>query len=91
MIEVSDKKTRKDFLKVPKILYRKDPFWVCPLDKDIETTFDPVRNKLFENGNARRWILKSKKNKLIGRVAAFYNLDISKRNKQKTGGIGMFE
>jgi hypothetical protein len=85
LIEVSDKKTRRDFLKVPKILYRKDPFWVCPLDKDIEATFDPARNKLFEKGNARRWILKSERNKLIGRVAAFYNLDISARNKQPTG------
>ena len=91
LIEVSDKKTRRDFLKVSKILYKNDPFWVCPLDSDIESTFDPARNKLFENGNARRWILKSEKDKLIGRVAAFYNLDLSGRNKQPTGGIGWFE
>ena len=91
LIEVSDKKTRRDFLKVSKILYKNDPFWVCPLDSDIESTFDPARNKLFENGNARRWILKSDQHKLIGRVAAFYNLDLSERNKQATGGIGWFE
>ncbi len=91
LIEVSDGRSRKDFLRVPKILYRKDPFWVCPLDRDTEATFDPARNKLFKKGNACRWILRNERNELIGRIAAFYNLELSARNKQPTGGIGWFE
>jgi len=91
LIEVSDKKTRKEFLKVPKILYRKDPFWVCRLDLDIENSFNPSKNKQFQKGNARRWILKNEQNKLIGRIAAFYNQDIAASNRQPTGGIGLFE
>ncbi len=91
LIEVSDRNTRRDFIKVPKILYKKDPFWVCPLDQATETAFDPGKNKLFAKGNARRWILRSDKNRLIGRIAAFYNRDISARNKQPTGGTGWFE
>jgi hypothetical protein len=76
---------------VPKILYRKDPFWVCPPDQETETAFDPSRNKLFRNGDAKRWVLHSEQDKLIGRIAAFYNPDLAGRNKQPTGGIGWFE
>ena len=39
--EVLSKKQEKDFLKVPKILYKDDPIWVCPLDKEIESIFIP--------------------------------------------------
>ena len=91
LIDVSDKKTRRDFLKVPKILYRKDPFWVCRLDRDIENSFNPSLNKLLQNGDSRRWVLRNEKGRLIGRIAAFYNQDISDSNKQPTGGIGLFE
>ena len=27
---------KKDFLKVPKLLYKNDKFWVCPLDSEIK-------------------------------------------------------
>ncbi len=91
LIEVSDKRTRKDFIKVPKILYRKDPFWVTPLDQDTISAFDPEKNKLFNRGNARRWILCSEDHKLIGRIAAFYNMNLATQNKQFTGGIGWFD
>ncbi|MFC2115906.1 GNAT family N-acetyltransferase [Bacteroidota bacterium] len=91
LIEVSDRKTRRDFIEFPKILYKKDPFWVCPPDQETENAFDPEKNKLFANGNARRWIIRNENNKLIGRIAAFYNHIISGSNKQPTGGIGWFD
>jgi len=91
LTEVSDRKSRKDFLRVHKILYRGDPFWVCPLDTDVESTFDPDLNKQFNDGDARRWVLHNETGKLIGRIAAFYNRQLAGRNKQPTGGIGYFE
>lgn len=81
----------KSFLEVPRIIYKNDPHWVCPLEMETERIFNPSRNKLFRNGNARRWILTSDDNKLIGRIAAFYNNDLAKANTQPTGGIGWFE
>jgi len=81
----------KSFHQVPGILYKDDPHWVCPLEIETERTFNPEKNKLFRNGNARRWILSSDKNCLIGRIAAFYNTGLAKLNKQPTGGIGWFE
>lgn len=91
LIEVKDKKSGKEFLKVPKILYSKSEAWVCPLDKEIEGIFNPLNNKSFEKGEAIRWILKSNDGKLIGRIAAFYNLIKANSNRQPTGGIGFFE
>ena len=91
IIEVTDRKTRRDFLNTARILYRRDPFWVCPLDKIVENIFDPQKNRYFTKGNARRWILKDNTNRLIGRIAAFYYRPYSDKNKQPTGGIGFFE
>jgi len=91
IIEVINRKTRRDFLNTAKILYRRDPFWVCTLDKIIENTFDTQKNRYFTRGNARRWVLKDNTEKLIGRIAAFYYRPYSDKNKQPTGGIGFFE
>lgn len=85
IIEVTDKKTIKDFLNLPYSIYKNDPNWIPHLKQDIEKVFDPKQNKAHTNGKIVRWILK-KDNKTIGRVAAFINYE-----KPKNGGIGFFE
>ncbi|MFN4083250.1 MAG: GNAT family N-acetyltransferase [Bacteroidia bacterium] len=89
-IEVKDKYTVKQFLQIPRIIYKNDKNWVCPLDKDIEIIFNKNENTFYHNGDAKRWILKDK-NKLIGRIAAFFNSRFFKPGEPKIGGIGFFE
>ncbi len=89
--EISDKKTEKEFIRVPKIIYRDDENWICPLDMEIEKIFNPLTNTSFKHGDAVRWILKDNSNNLIGRVAAFYDDRKAFNNTQPTGGIGFFE
>jgi hypothetical protein len=91
LLEVNNAKTRKEFLEVPKILYSKDPNWVCPLDMEIENTFAPEKNSCFKHGDARRWVLKNDQGDLTGRIAAFYDKNKAFHNPQPTGGIGFFE
>lgn len=91
LIEVSDRRTRKQFLDFPVKLYAKDPNWSRPLDKDIEKVFDPDQNKKFRHGEAIRWILEDEDKNIVGRVAAFYDTKTAKKNKQPTGGIGFFD
>ena len=91
IIEVKDKKTAKKFLKVPRILYKNDPHWVCPLDLTIEDVFNPKKNIFFKHGEAARWILTENNGNLIGRVAAFINKKKAYNFKQPTGGMGFFE
>jgi GNAT superfamily N-acetyltransferase len=91
IIEVKSSLEKKDFIDFPKKLYRDDPFWVCPLDSEIEAVFDPERNYSFRHGEACRWILKDDGGQTIGRIAAFVDRVRSAANNQPTGGIGFFE
>ncbi len=92
LIPVSDKLLAKEFLQVPLSIYKNDPNFIRPLDKDINDVFDPKKNKAFRFGEVSRWLLKDNDGNLIGRIAAFVNKKYrNKGDTQKTGGIGFFE
>ena len=91
LTEVTDMRTVRMFLDVPRRLYREDQYWVCPLDEDIENIFDREKNDSFHRGDAKRWVLTDEEDRLIGRIAAFYRTDKAEKYKQPTGGIGFFE
>ncbi len=91
LIKVNSKKTKREFLHVPVILYKNDPNWIRPLDNDIESIFDPKKNKRFRHGEAIRWVLKDEQGMCVGRVAAFIDGKVANANEQPTGGIGFFE
>lgn len=91
-MRVKEVKTDKDirqFLELPLKIYKNDPEWIQPLNKDIEAVFDPSINKLFRIGKCKRWLLLNEKNECIGRVAAFVNPKYNP--KMPVGGIGFFE
>lgn len=89
--EVHDRKTVRQFLELPVFIYREDPNWIRPLDKDIEFVFDREKNKFWKHGEAQRWILRNEKGEAIGRIAAFINHRINKNSDEKVGGMGFFE
>jgi hypothetical protein len=92
LFPVSDKASAKEFLKVPLILYKDDPNFIQPLNKDINDVFDPKKNKAFRFGECSRWLLKDEDGNLTGRIAAFVHKKYkNKGDDQKTGGIGFFE
>jgi hypothetical protein len=90
--EVTTPQQIKEFLMFPVRLYKNEPHWIRPLDKDVESVFDREKNKTFRHGQCIRWILLNDKNETIGRVAAFVNdKTVKKGNDQPTGGMGFFE
>jgi hypothetical protein len=92
ILPVTDTAGNKHFLKVPLLIYKDDPKWIRPLDKDINEVFDPKKNKAFRFGKAARWILQDDNGKPIGRIAAFYNKKYKNKDDNMTvGGIGFFE
>ena len=92
LIEVTTPSLEKEFLTVPLAIYKDDPNFIRPLDKDINDVFDQKVNKTFKFGEAKRWILKNDNEKLVGRIAAFVNKRYkNKGDSQPTGGIGFFE
>jgi len=88
--EIKTEADKRLFLHVAVDLYKDDPKWIRPLDKDIEDVFDPEKNKFFrKGGECSRWVLRDAGGKAIGRIAAFVNRQY--KNDQPTGGIGFFE
>lgn len=88
---VETSRQRREFLDLPKRLYKGNRYWVCPLDDDIESRFDPSRNELFDDGEAVRWLLRDDSGVVVGRIAAFYNKPLAMLNEQPTGNCGFFE
>lgn len=89
--EVNDEKSAKFFTEMAMDIYKNYPYWVRPLDKDIDTVFNPKRNRYFSHGECTRWILwNDNKSKVIGRVAAFINKRGLKADLP-VGGMGFFE
>lgn len=92
ILEVTTPKEATEFLTLPVSLYKDERHWIRPLDKDIESVFNPKSNKAFRHGTCIRWILLNDQHETIGRVAAFINQKtVTKGNDQPTGGMGFFE
>ena len=89
--EVTSPQLAREFLNLPKRIYKGNRNWVCPLDEDIEKVFDPARNPFFGDGEAIRWLVRNRKNEVVGRIAAFYNREQAAIEEQPTGGCGFFE
>lgn len=81
----------REWLDLPKRIYKGNRNWVCPLDVDVEEVFDPAKNELFADGEAIRWVVRDAANRVVGRIAAFYNREKAAIEEQLTGGCGFFE
>ena len=89
--EVKTKEDEVAFLNMTTDIYKDDANWVRPLDNDIKNTFNHNKNLLFNEGEAIRWILIDETNKIIGRIAAFYNGKLLNKSYCRAGGCGFFE
>lgn len=92
MQQVISLEQQAKFMAVPDMIYKDDPQWIKPLDKDILEIFDEKKNKTFRFGKIIRWLLTGKDGVLLGRIAAFVNKKYkNKGDEVAAGGIGFFE
>jgi hypothetical protein len=91
LAEVKTQQEKREFINLPKRLYKDDPSWICPLNNSIENLFNPEKNHSFRRGEAARWILVNDSGEVLGRVAAFTDKQRSDTCSQPTGGMGFFE
>ena len=89
--EVTDARTEREFLDLPRRIYKGNRNWVCPLDPTIQAVFDPKKNDMFAEGEAIRWIARNAQGEVVGRIAAFYDREHAYLEEQPTGGCGFFE
>ena len=90
-VRCGDKRLEREFLDLPKKIYKGNPNWVCPFDSSILAVFDPAKNKLFKDGEAIRWVAYNAQGECVGRIAAFYDKGHAYGYEQPTGGCGFFE
>lgn len=91
IIEVKTQKQARAFIDLPRMLYQSDPSWVCTLDNEVESVFDPLKNSFFRHGVCMRWIAVNAKDEVTGRIAAFINYQKTNGNEEPAGGVGFFE
>ena len=72
-VKANDRGLEREFLDLPKMIYKGNPNWVCPFDSSIKAVFDPAKNKLFKDGEAIRWVALYAEGECVGRFAAFYD------------------
>ncbi|HRF81084.1 MAG TPA: hypothetical protein PL070_13470, partial [Flavobacteriales bacterium] len=85
---VTDTRTTDQWMRLPWSIYKEDTNWIPHLMQDVAKVFDPEKNKLLKGGSAKRWILKTDRGEVIGRIAAFTNPKTAHTEKQPTGGMG---
>lgn len=88
VIEIIETKQVALFHSVLERVYRDDKQFIFPIEDDVEAVFDKNKNKSFQRGNIRRWVLLGSDGLLAGRIAAFY---FQKSQSGKRGGIGFFD
>jgi len=92
LTEVTNAAEANEFILTNVEINKSNPDYIRPLDKDIRDVFDEKKNKTFRFGTIKRWILKDKNGKRIGRIAAFTNKKYrNKGDDGPVGGIGFFD
>ncbi len=77
---VSHRRTMKDFLGLPFVIYRDDPRWVAPISSELRRVLDVRRNPYFENATVKLFICYRD-----GRIGARTAVVISRIHEEKSG------
>lgn len=56
IVPVDTRRTWRDFLSLPRRLFRHDPAWVPALDGEVRRTLDETRNPYFRSARLMRWL-----------------------------------
>ena len=81
--EVTGKRGIRRFVLFPFSLYKNNKYWVPPIIKEEIANFNPKKNPVFKNAEARFFIAYKNKKK-VGRVAAIINwYEVNKQNIKK--------
>lgn len=89
--QVTTTKDEREWLDMVNPIYEGNKYWVRPIDDSLKAIFNPKSNRLFEQGEAIRWVVRNQEGRAVGRIAAFYNREQAAIEEQPTGGCGFFE
>lgn len=79
-----------DFLKVPQVIYRLNPYWVAPIQKEVCRTLNRQVNPYFRNASLRKFVC-YKNGHPVARSIAVINREHWKKFGQRSAFFGYFE
>ena len=88
--QISGRRERRAFLRLPWQIYGADPHWVPPLLSAVDRTLDPGRNPFFEHGEAALY-LAWRGTRPVGRIAAIVDRAHIEFHHEQVGFWGFFE
>jgi GNAT superfamily N-acetyltransferase len=92
ILEVNSSEIENKFLAINAQINEQSPYYIRPLDNEVKQVFNPLNNKLFKEGAAKRWILLNDQEVCIGRIAAFYYANYKNKGTQfPVGCMGYFD
>jgi GNAT superfamily N-acetyltransferase len=80
----------KSFIDLPYRLHARDPVWVPPLRRDMESLLSRNKNPFFEHAEAQ-YLLAERDGHVVGRIAAISNRLHNETHGDRVGFFGFFE
>jgi GNAT superfamily N-acetyltransferase len=90
IVPVASSAELKEFIKLPYRLYQNDKVWVPPLLTEVYGQFDKKRNPTLDHCEYALFLLEHE-NKIIGRIAAFFDKLALEIWKEPIGLFGYYE
>ncbi len=81
---VNDKRTLKDFIDFPYLLYKDNPYWIPPIKSDEKKMW--IQHPALKFVDLQKWVVYWK-NRPIGRIAAAVNHKYNEKTGEKYGRI----
>lgn len=85
-----DRRDLKRFIDFPYRLHARDPVWVPPLRRDVESLLSRSKNPFFEHAEAE-YFLAEHGDEVVGRIAAISNRLHNQTHGDRVGFFGFFE
>jgi hypothetical protein len=90
IVEVTDHRDLREFIRFPVRLHRHDPNWVPPLDNEVRKLLDRRHHPFFEHGEACLWLAK-RGGETVGRISAQINRLHVELHHDPTGNFGFLD
>jgi GNAT superfamily N-acetyltransferase len=78
------------FIRLPYAIYRDDPHWVAPLERERRAFLDPRRNPFYDVGTVQLFLAR-RGDEVVGRIAAVTDARFNDRHDSGCGQFGLFE
>ena len=91
LTDVTDRRGRAEFVRLPFRLYREDPYWVPPLKHEQMKMFTPGKHPFHEHADVKLFLASSDQGRPVGRIAAMVNHTHNDYHDERTGFFGFLE